>query len=210
MATALLSQGVPMILAGDAIGHTQNGNNNAYCQDNETSWINWDPRYIDDEFLGFVQRLIALRKDHPVFRRRNFFQGRNIRGAGIKDIVWLKPDGSEMTEQEWNQEFARCLGVILSGEAVDEVDERGERIRDDNFLLLMNAHHEEIPFVLSTLPSEAGWFVLLDTSCQTSRSASTFYPGGESYPLQARSLALLVERAPNQVRGTERRRTPAA
>jgi len=210
LATLLLSQGVPMILAGDAIGHTQNGNNNAYCQDNETSWINWDPRYMDNELLAFAQRVIALRKDHPVFRRRNFFQGRNIRGAGIKDIVWLKPDGQEMTEQEWNQEFARSLGVVLSGEALDEVDERGERIRDENFLLLLNAHFEEIPFVLSTLPSENGWYVMLDTSCQTSRDASTFYRSGDSYPLQPRSLALLVERAPHQLRGVERRRTPAA
>jgi glycogen operon protein len=210
MATLLLSQGVPMLLAGDAIGHTQEGNNNAYCQDNETSWLDWDPSRMDHELLGFVQRLIALRKDHPVFRRRNFFQGRKIKGAEIKDILWLKPDGKEMTDQEWNQEFARCLGVILSGSALDEVDERGERIRDDNFLLLMNAHYEEIPFVLSTLPTEKGWFVLLDTSCQTSRDASTFYPGGEAYPLQPRSLALLVERAPNQLRGNERRRAPSA
>ncbi len=207
--TLLLSQGVPMLLAGDAIGHSLQGNNNAYCQDNEISWLNWDPARVDAELLAFVQRVIALRRDHPVFRRRTFFQGRKIKGAGIKDIVWLKPDGKEMTDQEWDQDFARCLGVILSGEALDEVDERGERLRDDNFLLLMNAHHEEIPFVLSSLPSEAGWLVMLDTSCQTSRDASTFYRGGDSYPLQARSLALLVQRAPNQLRASERRRAPA-
>ena len=210
IATLLLSQGVPMFLAGDAIGHTQEGNNNAYCQDNETSWLDWSPQRMDYELLGFAQQVISLRKHHPVFHRRNFFLGRKIQGEEIKDIVWLKPDGNEMTDQEWNQDFARCLGVILSGAALDEVDERGQQVRDDNFLLLMNAHYEEIPFALSTLPMETGWFVLVDTSCQTSRDASTFYPGGAAYPLQARSLALLVERAPNQFRGNERRRAPAA
>jgi len=210
IATLLFSQGVPMFLAGDAIGHTQNGNNNAYCQDNEISWLDWDPEHIDHEFLEFVQKVIALRKAHPVFRRRNFFQGRKIRGADIKDIVWLDPDGKEMTDEEWNQEFARCLGVTLAGQALDDVDERGQRIRDDNFLLLMNAHYEEIPFALVTPPSGMGWFVLLDTSCQTSRQASAFYSGGGSYPLQPRSLALLVERSANRVRGSERRRPPAA
>jgi glycogen operon protein len=209
IATMFLSQGVPMLLAGDAIGHTQNGNNNAYCQDNEISWLDWDPEHIDGELLRFVQRMIALRKEHPVFRRRNFFQGRQIRGAEIKDIVWLHPDGQEMTDSEWNQEFARCLGVALSGQAVDEVDERGQRVQDDNFLLLMNAHHEEIPFVLPGVTSNSGWVAILDTSCQTSNQADSFYSGGASYPLQARSLALLVERPPERIRRSDRRR-PAA
>ncbi|HEX8811734.1 MAG TPA: glycogen debranching protein GlgX, partial [Terracidiphilus sp.] len=169
LATLLLSQGVPMLLAGDEIGHTQQGNNNAYCQDNEISWITWDPGSVDHELLGFVQRLIALRKDHPAFRRRNFFQGRKIKGAEIKDIVWLRPDGKEMTDEEWNQDFARCLRVSLSGEAVDEVDERGQRIRDENFLLLMNAYHDELPFTLPAAASDGGWIALVDTSCQTTR-----------------------------------------
>jgi glycogen operon protein len=210
VATLLFSQGVPMFLAGDEIGHTQSGNNNAYCQDNEISWLDWDAEQVDQEMLEFVQKVMQIRKDHPVFRRRNFFQGRKIRGADIKDIVWLDPDGKEMTDEEWNQEFARCLGVTLAGQALEDVDERGQRIRDDNFLLLMNAHHEEIPFTLMTPPSGMGWFVLLDTSCQTSRQASAFYSGRDSYPLQARSLALLVERSANRVRGSERRKPPAA
>jgi glycogen operon protein len=209
IATLLLSQGVPMLLAGDEIGHTQNGNNNAYCQDNEISWLDWDPAHIDAEFLAFVQRLIALRRNHPVFRRRNFFQGRQIRGAGIKDIAWLRPDGQEMTDEEWNQEFARCLGVALSGQAVDEVDERGQRIQDDNFLLLINAHHEEIPFVLPP-PSNSGWVAILDSSCQIAQRPDAFYAGGTGYPLQARSLVLLVERPPERVRRADRRRSPAA
>jgi isoamylase len=207
IATLFLSQGVPMLLAGDDIGHTQNGNNNAYCQDNEISWLDWDPAHVDTELLAFVQRMIALRKDHPVFRRRNFFQGRKIRGADVKDIVWLRPDGQEMTDEEWNQDFARSLGITLSGQAVDEVDERGQRIQDDNFLLLINAHHEEIPFVVPVPPSDFGWVAIVDTSCQTTDRADIFYAAGAAYPLQARSLALLVERPPEGVRRFDRRRS---
>jgi len=208
-ATLLLSQGVPMMLAGDELGHTQLGNNNAYCQDNEISWLNWDPEKIDNELLAFVRRLIALRRDHPVLRRRSFFQGRRIKGAGIKDIVWLQPDGREMTDQEWNQQFARSLGVLLSGEAADELDERGKLIHDSTFVILMNAHHEEVRFILPTRNLHAGWVSLVDTSCQTSQNASYFYSAGDVYPLQARSLALLVQRAPDQVRADDRRRTQA-
>jgi isoamylase len=210
MATLLLSQGVPMLLAGDEIGRTQSGNNNAYCQDNEISWIDWTPEHIDGETFAFVRQLIGLRNDHPVFRRSKFFQGRKIKGAEIKDIVWHRPDGREMTDEEWNQEFARCLGVALSGAAIDEVNERGQRVRDENFLLLMNAHFEEIPFVLPSPPIGAGWIVLIDTSCQTSGEANRFFLGNASYPLQARSLALLIERASDRVRGPDRRRNPVA
>jgi glycogen operon protein len=210
MATVLLSQGVPMLLAGDEIGRTQGGNNNAYCQDNEISWVDWTPEHMDLDTLGFVQKLIALHKEHPVFRRRKFFQGRKIKGAEIKDIVWLRPDGGEMTDEEWNQDFARCLGVALSGAAIDEVNERGQLVRDENFLLLMNAHFEEIPFALPAPPMGAGWIALIDTSCQISGDANRFFFGRASYPLQARSLALLVERASDRVRGPDRRRNPAA
>jgi len=209
IATLFLSQGVPMLLAGDDIGQSQSGNNNAYCQDNEISWLDWDPAHVDTQLSRFVQRMIALRKDHPVFRRRNFFQGRQIRGAEIKDIVWLRPDGQEMTDEEWNQEFARSLGITLSGQAVDDIDERGQRIHDDNFLLLINAHHEEIPFVTSAPPSNFGWVAIVDTSCQTTNRADVFYAAGASYPLQARSLALLVERPPERMRRFDRRRSAA-
>jgi isoamylase len=210
MATILLSQGVPMLLAGDEIGRTQGGNNNAYCQDNEISWVDWTPEHMDRDTFGFVRQLIALHKEHPVFRRRKFFQGRKIKGAEIKDIVWLRTDGGEMTDEEWNQDFARCLGVALSGAAIDEVNERGQRVQDENFLLLMNAHFEEIPFALPAPPLGAGWIALIDTSCQISGDANRFFSGSASYPLQARSLALLVERASDRVRGADRRRNPAA
>jgi isoamylase len=210
MATTLLSQGVPMLLAGDEIGRTQAGNNNAYCQDNEISWVDWTPEHMDRDTFDFVRQLIALHKEHPVFRRRKFFQGRKIKGAEIKDIVWLRPDGEEMTDEEWDQDFARCLGVALSGAAIDEVTERGQRVKDENFLLLMNAHFEEIHFTLPVPPLGAGWIALIDTSCQISGDANRFFVGRSSYPLQARSLALLVERASDRVRGPDRRRNPAA
>ncbi|HEY1272664.1 MAG TPA: glycogen debranching protein GlgX [Terriglobales bacterium] len=205
LATLFLSQGVPMVLAGDALGHSQSGNNNAYCQDNEISWINWNESPIDQDFLVFVQRLIALRKRHPVFRRRNFFQGRSIKGAGVKDILWLRPDGREMTDEEWGKESARCLGVFLAGEALEEKDERGRAIKDENFLLLMNAHFEEIPFVLSQLQAEHEWITLLDTSFGRMDDARQVHAAGSSYPLKARSLALLVERSSGQVRHEDRR-----
>jgi glycogen operon protein len=192
-----------MLLAGDAIAHTQLGNNNAYCQDNEISWIDWEK--ADAEFLAFVRKVIALRTQHPVFRRRNFFQGRAIKGMGVVDILWLRPDGLEMTDEQWRQESAQCLGVFLSGKALDEQDERAQPITDDNFLLLMNAHHEETGFVLAPLPPESVWVVLVDTSCQTRGGADVVHNGAATYPLQPRSLVLLMQRNRNQVRREDRR-----
>ena len=205
LATLLLSQGVPMLLAGDAIGHSQGGNNNAYCQDNEISWISWNSSPENEELLNFTRRIIALRKNHPVFRRRNFFQGRAIKGADIKDILWLRPDGKEMTDDEWKQDSARSLGVLLSGQGLQEQDERGHPISDDTFLLLMNAHHEPISFHLPVPTSGAGWILVVDTSCQTSDRPDIQYVNSEPYPLQARSLVVLVERRTGQLRGKERR-----
>jgi len=204
LATLLLSQGVPMLLAGDGIGHSQRGNNNAYCQDNEISWLNWEDPGVDHGLFTLVKKLIALRKNHSVFRRRNFFLGRAIKGVGVKDILWLKPDGHEMTDEEWNQEHARTLGVFLSGSAVDEVDERGVAVTDENFLLLMNAHYEQVPFSVSAVGPGMVWLPLIDTSCQTVYTPGAFYEAGSQYPLQARSLALLVERHRDQIRHDRR------
>jgi glycogen operon protein len=204
LATLLLSQGVPMLLAGDEFGRTQQGNNNAYCQDNEISWVNWEQLGSEKELVAFVRRLIALRQNHPVFRRRNFFQGRSIKGAGIKDILWLRPDGREMPDEEWNQEHARTLGLFLSGSAVDEIDERGQLITDENFVFLMNAHHEEVPFTLPTAASGMMWNCLVDTSFEHARSPGTVHEPMTMYPLQLRSLALLVERQREQVRQDRR------
>jgi glycogen operon protein len=203
LATLLLSQGVPMLLAGDEMGRSQRGNNNAYCQDNPISWVNWKLSATDRELLDFVARLIHLRREHPVFRRRNFFQGRPIRGSGIKDIHWIKYDGSDMSDEEWSQDFARSLGVYLSGEALGEVDRHGRSIRDDNFILLFNAHHERIDFVLPILCVGCAWQVELDTHYHAGLDTDGVYAGGESYPLEGRTLTLLRQRvteAPDESR----------
>jgi glycogen debranching enzyme GlgX len=193
LATLLFSQGVPMLLAGDEIGRTQQGNNNAYCQDNEISWLNWDLKPQHLELLAFVQRLIQLNKQHSVFRRRVFFQGRRIKGTEIRDIVWLNPDGHEMSDEEWNQSFAQCLGVYLAGEAVDEHDEHGRQIQDQDFLLLLNAHHEEIQFVMPTALLGREWHIVLDTTYPGGRASEVRLSAGAAYPLQGRSLALLTQ-----------------
>ena len=200
IATLFLSQGVPMFLAGGEVGRTQQGNNNAYCQDNEISWINWDQLGTEKELVNFVRKVIAIRQRHPVFRRRNFFQGRAIKGAGIKDILWLRPDGREMTDEEWNQEHARTLGVFLSGSAVDEIDDRGQLITDENFFLLMNAHHEAVPFSLPTVASGMAWISLIDTACESTTCPGTAHEAGTTYPLQLRSMVVLVERRRDQFR----------
>jgi len=191
IATLLLSQGVPMLLAGDELGRTQGGNNNAYCQDTPISWIHWDQAAHQQRLFDFFQRVIRLRHEHPVLRRRHFFQGRTLRGTGAKDVAWLKPDGSEMTEQEWEQNFARCLGMYLAGEGLVETDERGRRIVDSDFLVLFNAHHEEIGFTLPQFAPDSRWLVVLDTAHDHGLSRSGVYEPQSIYPLQGRSLALL-------------------
>ncbi|MES2354094.1 MAG: glycogen debranching protein GlgX [Pseudomonadota bacterium] len=191
LATLLLSQGAPMILAGDLVGHSQEGNNNAYCQDSEIGWVNWDLKPEDDELLAFARHVIGLRKKHPVFRRRSFFQGREITGKRIKDILWLNSDGQEMSDDEWQRSFARCLGVLLFGEALEEKNRRGQPVRDDNFLLLLNAHHETIQFTMPSVGDGAGWLPVLDTYYGLTQQHTQVFDDGENYPLQARSLALL-------------------
>jgi glycogen operon protein len=161
LATLLLSQGVPMILGGDEIGRTQRGNNNAYCQDNEISWFDWE--HVDHDLLEFTRRLIALRAGHPVFRRRGWFKGRPIRGKGVSDIAWFQPDGSDMSAEEWGQWFAKSFSVFLSGEGLLSRDERGRSERDDSFLLLFNAHTDAVPFTFPGAPFGTRWAVVLDT-----------------------------------------------
>jgi isoamylase len=193
IATLMLSQGVPMLLAGDELGRSQRGNNNAYCQDSELTWVDWTPRAEDREFLTFVSRLIEFRKGHPSFHRRNFFQGRLIRGAELKDIIWLTPDGREMTDQEWNQSFARCIGVYLDGCGAEE-DDRGRRLIDDDFTLLLNSHSEPIPFLLPNIPGASEWHLVIDTRSYPNLPEVGRFRGGERFPLAARSLALLARR----------------
>jgi glycogen operon protein len=191
LATLLLSQGVPMLLAGDEIERTQLGNNNAYCQDSPLSWVDWNLTPSKKRLLAFTQRLIALRREHPVFHRRHFFEGRPLRETGGKDLAWLKPDGTEMAEQEWEHDFARCLGVYLGGDALDEIDARGHKLVDDSFILLFNAHHDPIPFTLPAMGT-GKWLVLMDTTLDDGLTADGVHAAGASYQLAGRSFALLM------------------
>jgi glycogen operon protein len=192
IATLLLSQGVPMLCGGDELSHSQNGNNNAYCQDNELTWLNWELDEEQTAFLDFVRRVTQLWKEQPVFRRRDFFQGRQLRGEGIKDISFFEPSGHEMADEAWNAGFVRCLGLRLAGDQIGDVDERGEPIVGDTFLLLLNAHHEPIPFQLPATKPEHVWEMVFDTAADGRRPA--YQEGEQQYQMQARSLAVLRTR----------------
>ena len=209
LATLMLSQGVPMLLAGDESGHTQHGNNNVYCQDNELGWLDWDLDGERGELLEFAQRLVHLRRRHPSFGRRSFFQGVAPDGAGVRDLVWFRPDGQEMTPADWGDGNARCIGMFMSGLGIADVGPRGEMLRDDDFFLLLNAHHEHIDF---RLPADGGapWRVEIDTTHPDDAAAAAqalaaplprdgedaaapSFPGDAawSHPLHCRSLVLL-------------------
>jgi glycogen operon protein len=196
LAALLLSQGVPMILGGDEIGRTQNGNNNAYCQDNETTWVDWslDGRKI--ALVEFTQKLIQMRRDHPSLHRRKFYQGRAIRGTEEKDIVWVRPDGQEMTDEEWSLGWVRCLGVMLNGQTIGEVDEAGEPIMDDTFLILLNCHHEPIKFFVPKPPDAEKWEIIVDTNDPALDTDSRFADAGTAIDLAP--LSLVVCRVPEQ------------
>ena len=196
LAALLLSQGIPMLLAGDESGRTQHGNNNAYCQDNELSWHSWPLPRTALRQLAFTRRLIRLRLDNPVFHRRLFFQGRHIHGSAVKDLSWFRPDGKEMTDEEWSNGFTRCLGLRLAGDAIEETDEKGQPIGGDTFLLLLNAHHEPVPFVLPAHRARVRWDLVLDTREEDLGKRVSTFRVGESYPLDGRSLAVLRLRRP--------------
>jgi isoamylase len=164
LATLFLSQGVPMLLAGDEMGRTQGGNNNAYCQDNEVSWVDWSLADAEQDLLQFTETLAGLRRDHPVFRRRRFFRGRRAPDDETSDIVWLTPAGEDMTQEDWDAGYAQSLAALLNGEAISEPDPRGERIVDAKFLLLFNAHSDPLTFTLPEASLASGWEVVADTS----------------------------------------------
>ncbi|MGW5260653.1 glycogen debranching protein GlgX [Microbispora sp. NPDC004025] len=194
LATLFVSQGVPMLLAGDEFGRTQHGNNNAYCQDNDVSWIDWSLLRQEDDLLEFVRRLAALRRAHPVFRRRRFFHGRTV-GGGSRDIVWLTPSGTEMTDGDWHTGYAKSLGVYVNGDAISEPGTRGERIRDETFLLLINAHHESLTFALPGPELGAAWRPVLDTADESVRDdpyAEESLPAGAKICVADRSMRILV------------------
>lgn len=190
LATLFLSQGVPMICGGDELGRTQRGNNNAYCQDNETSWVDWALAPADRDLLEFVRRLIRFRSDHPVLRRRRFLRGTSTGRGGTGDVAWFGPDGREMTDEAWEREQARCVGVRLAGDAIDETDDRGGRIVDDTLLMLFNAHDREVPFTLPAPGRGVSWTRMIDT--QAPRTPPAGFRGADAYPLAARCVAVLV------------------
>jgi glycogen operon protein len=189
MATLLLSVGVPMLSGGDEVWRTQLGNHNAYCQDNEISWTSWELTTEEKDFLEFTRRVIRLWREHAVLRRRKFFQGRRIRGADVVDITWLDPSGTEMTDAAWSSPAVRCLGVRLNGDAIDEVDEQGERITGDTLLLLLNAGTSAVPFSLpETLPAQR-WETLLDTADPW--TPVRWLMGRDRYHVQRQSMSVL-------------------
>ncbi len=190
LATLILSQGVPMLQAGDEIGRTQQGNNNAYCQDNALSWVDWRLDHQQQNLLTFTKLLIRLFHQHPVLRRRKFFQGRRIRGSEVKDLTWLRPDGQEMTEDDWHNWHTRGLALRLAGDAIEEVDTRGQRIRDETLLILLNGHHEALSFVLPLHREEGHWELILDTREATGRRSQRVIRARKPYGLEARSLAI--------------------
>jgi isoamylase len=169
LATLLLSQGVPMLLGGDEFGRTQHGNNNGYAQDNELSWFDWDE--IDRDLLTFAQQLVALRREHPVFRRRRFFEGRAVRGERFFDIAWLTPDGELMSDEDWQTGFAKSLQIFLNGDGLASTDERGELVTDASFLLLLNAHHEPLTFRSPPEGPPEPFVVVFDTTEPTFRDS---------------------------------------
>jgi len=172
LVTLFLSQGVPMLLAGDEMGRTQAGNNNAYCQDNEVSWVDWGRADTERDLLAFTETLAGLRREHPVFRRRRFFRGRRDEpGDETSDIIWLTPAGQEMTQADWGADYAKSLAVFLNGEAISEPDARGEQIADAKFLLLFNAHSNPLTFTLPEASLAAGWEIMITTAPQATKGA---------------------------------------
>jgi isoamylase len=191
LATLLLSQGVPMLLAGDERNRTQHGNNNAYCQDNPLSWLDWRLDAEAGALLDWTRRLVALRHEHPVLHRRNFFQGRRIYGQDINDIEWYRPDGWEMSADEWQHTSVHSLGMLLNGRCMDERDSDGAPLEDDVLLLLLNADRVDLDWTLPGAADGPAWTVLLDTA-RPAGGAERIAPG-HAYPLTARSLALLCQ-----------------
>jgi glycogen operon protein len=191
IATMFLSQGVPMLVGGDELGRTQRGNNNAYCQDNDISWIDWDA--ADEGLLEYVRRLSAFRHAHPVFRRRRWFQGRPLRGTDAVDIGWFTPAGELMSEEDWRVGFAKSLGVFLNGQAIPTRNSRGERVVDDTFFVLFNAHHEPLPFTIPSGSYGQSWRQVLDTNTlePIDEASGPVFAAGGSVPVSERSLVVL-------------------
>ena len=189
IATLFLSQGVPMIVAGDEISRTQNGNNNAYCQDNEISWIDWEK--ADKSLLDFTKKIIAFYKAHPVFTRKGWFQGQPIKGVGVEDIAWFSPDAVEMTEENWNNDFAKSLAVYMNGLGVHSVGPKGERITDDSFYMIFNAYHDPLTFKLPPAKYGEYWIKVLDTHENFVSEDGERCKAGDNIKVDGRSIVVL-------------------
>jgi glycogen operon protein len=189
LATLFLSQGVPMLQAGDELGRTQSGNNNAYCQDNEVSWIDW--QNSDHDLMLFTGKLLAFRRAHPVFRRRRWFQDRPLRGQDVRDVVWFSSAGHEMSDDDWSAGFAKSLMLFLNGRAIPGRGTRGESITDDSFLLCFNAHHEPLAFMLPDVAFGPRWRRVIDTTDPYMMEHFDDIAAGESVRLESRSMMVL-------------------
>ena len=193
--TLLLSQGVPMLLHGDELGRTQQGNNNVYAQDNELSWIDWE--HADQPLVEFTAAVAKLRAEHPTFRRSRFFDGRPVRrgeGDPVPDIVWLRPDGSTMEPEDWDAGFGKAIGVFLNGEGIRERDRRGERIVDRHFIVLFNAHDDTVEFRIPMHEFSPEWEVVIDTAGR--RADTGPIEPGEAIAVEQRSMMVLCQRDP--------------
>jgi isoamylase len=189
LATLFLSQGVPMLLSGDEIGRTQQGNNNAYCQDNEISWLDWE--HTDDDLLNFTRHLIQFRKDHPIFRRRRWFQGQPIHRTGMSDITWFTPEGQEMAEENWGKGYAKSLGVFLNGKGIRSKGPQGEPVLDNSFFLLFNAHDESVTFTLPDGKWGKQWSKVIDTATVAAEKKNEVHSAGTQVPAEPRSLVVM-------------------
>ncbi|HEY3867827.1 MAG TPA: alpha-amylase family glycosyl hydrolase, partial [Actinocrinis sp.] len=192
IATMFVSQGVPMLVHGDELGRTQRGNNNAYCQDNELTWVDWNPEQLDTGLVAFTRAAAVLRAEHPVFRRRRFFFGDRVHGDGsaLLDIEWFVPSGRQMTDQDWTAGFSRSMAVFLNGSAIAEPDERGEPVRDDNFILLFNAHDQSVDFTMPDASFGELWSAALDTAVPDLGGRAEV-KAGATIPVEGRSLLVL-------------------
>jgi isoamylase len=193
LTTLFISQGIPMLVAGDEFGRTQKGNNNAYCQDNEVSWIDW--KNLDKDLLAFVQRLIAFRRTHPIFSRRRWFQGRAVKGRGLSDISWFLPEGLEMTDENWQHSFAKSMGVYLNGRGIHTRDSQGRKVVDDSFYIIFNAHYEPIDFKLPMENYGKTWHKVLDTARRNFRKENPVAP--ESV-VAAEGRSILIYKSPRE------------
>jgi glycogen operon protein len=196
LTTLFISQGVPMLLMGDEVMRTQGGNNNAYCQDNETSWMPWTWTPEQQLMLDWTKRLIAFRKQHPTLRRRRYFHGTRIRGAGAKDIAWFQPDGSEMTDEAWSNEDVRAFGFVISGAASDILDSGNNHVVGDTLMFLLNSSDEPARFRLPAIPGNGAWQVALDTSQPERTRHVRQFAGGDSYIVAARSMVAMLQPGP--------------